>query len=263
MVGNRPDAWALLALPDHARFDGDTLSAKLRQLGLIDHGSVADDPASETWTCRFGALPFRLTIGIAAQAFLAEAAALSEPAGLGIAIVIYASSEPSCDTVDVAQQLCAVTALLAEVSGATSLYWSPARLWSPTNLLADAVAAMEVQSLPPVLHIVAFEPGASADGKWSLSTRGLGWLVGHEMTVNFPTELSQCDASDRVHRLVVAALVHRGLTGPMRVPGVLQGEYFEIRPADTNYLNQNLIIDCFQANRYPHHYIDKKILNIR
>ncbi len=262
MAGSRPDIWALLALPDAASFDGGMISDKLRQIGLLDHGSVADDPVGEVWTCRFGALPFRLTTGIAAQCFLAEAASLAEPAQMAAAIVIDASIGPSCDTVDLAQQLCAVAALIAEVSGATRLYWSPARLWSPTTLLADAVAAMEAQSLPPVLHIVAFEQGAGAGGQWSLATRGLGWLVGHEMTVNFPTELSQCDASDRVHRLVVAALVHRGLTGPMRVSGVVQGEYFEIRPDDTTSLNKNLVIDCFQANRFPYDYIEKKILNI-
>jgi hypothetical protein len=247
MVGNSPRAWALLALPDAARFDGDMVPAKLRQLGLIDHGSVAEDPAGEVWPCRFGALPFRLTIGIAAQSFLAQATPRSQPADMGTAIVIEASSGPSCDAVDLAQQLCAVTALLAEVSGATSLYWSPARLWSPTSLLADAVAAMEAQSLPPVLHIVAFDQSAPADGIWSLSTCGLGWLVGHEMTLNCPSAYSHSDGLRRATRLAIDAMVHRGLIGPMTVRGLTKGETLVIGPAELGEPFPQVTVECRPA----------------
>ncbi len=242
-----PSIWALLALPDAARFDADMVPAKLQQLGLIDYGFGADDPAGEVWACRFGSLPFRLTTGVAAQAFLAKAASLIEPAEIATAIIIDASVGPSCDAVDLAQQLCALTALLAEVSGATSLYWSPARLWSPTNLLADAVAAMESESLPPVLHIVAFDQSVTADGKWSLSTRGLGWLVGHEMTLNCPSAYSHSDGLRRATRLAIDAMVHRGLIEPMTVRGLTQGEALVIGPAETEEPFPRVTVECRPA----------------
>jgi hypothetical protein len=247
MPGSRPDIWALLALPDAASFDGGMISDKLRQIGLLDHGSVADHAAGEVWTCRFGALPFRLTTGIAAQSFLADAAPLVEPAQIGAAIVIDASIGPSCDIVDLAQQLCAVAALIAEISGATRLYWSPARLWSPTTLLADAVAAMEAQSLPPVLHIVAFEQGAGAGGQWSLATRGLGWLVGHEMTLNCPSAYSHSDGLRRATRLAIDAMVHRGLIGPMTVRGLAGRETLAIGPAEAGAPFPRVTVDCRPA----------------
>ena len=247
MVGNLSNAWALLALPDHALFDSDTLPAKLQQMGLIDHGSVADDAAGEVWTCRFGALPFRLTTGIAAQSFLGDAASPAQSAEIARVIVIDASVGSACDAVDLAQQLCAVAALLAEIWGATSLYWSPARLWSPTSLLAEAVAAIELQSLPPVLHIVAFDKSEAADGQWTLSTRGLGWMVGHEMTLNCPSAYSHSDGLRRATRLAIDAMVHRGLIGPMTVRGPAERETLVIGPAEVGEPFPRVTVDCRPA----------------
>lgn len=245
MSASKPDIWALLAVTDAAPLDAVMVSTKLRQMGLVDPGAVADDRAGTVWTCRFGALPFRLTIGIAAQSFLAQAASPpADSAAIATALVIEASVGPSCDPVDLAQQLCTMAALIAELTGARRFYWPPARLWSPTRLLADAVAVMESQSLPPVLHIVAFDKSESGDGQWSLTTCGLGWLVGHEMTLNCPSLFSHSDGLRRATRLAIDAMVHRGLIGPMTVGGLTKGETMVIGPAVTGDPFPRVMVDC-------------------
>lgn len=248
MSASKPDIWALLAVTDAVPFDAAMVSTKLRQMGLVDPGAVADDRAGTVWTCRFGALPFRLTIGVTAQSFLAQAASPpADSAAIATALVIEASVGQSCDMVDLAQQLCTVAALIAELSGASSFYWSPARLWSPTRLLADAVAALESQSLPPVLHIVAFDKSAATDSQWSLATRGLGWLVGHEMTLNCPSAYLHSDGLRRASRLAIDAMVHRGLIGPMTVRGLAKGEVLAIGPAEADEPFPRVIVECRPA----------------
>lgn len=122
------------------------------------------------------------------------------------------------------QRLFVVAAMIAELAGAQRLYWSPAHLWSPVAVLADAVAASEAQGLPPVMHLIAFRPEAEPD----VVTQGLAHFCDVELRL---TDAGDLPFVERVRRLARLA-VHAMLVGPMlpgaAVPGLVSGEILTI-----------------------------------
>lgn len=244
---DRP-ACALLALADAACLDPARLAPLLHRLGLIAYGSVSADAAGELWQGQFGALPFRLTLGSAAAAVLAEARSFpgAPPAEIEHALTLEVAPTSAMDRVDGAQGLCALAALLAEATAAQAFCWLPAQLWSPIALLADAVTAFEDSGLPPVLHIVRFDSvdGGETAGVRTIASSGLGWLVGHELRLKCPSSYSHSDALRRISRLAVDAMVHRGLIGPMTVAGLDKRETLVIGPATEAEPWPSVAIEC-------------------
>jgi hypothetical protein len=141
-------------------------------------------------------------------------------AGSLIAIELEASSFPSQAAHFAAvQQLCVAAVALGSAIGATRLFWPPAQLWSPFSALVDAVAALEDQGLPPVLHLVAMQQRQTEHGATRIISRGLAHFCGVEIALEYGPTFSGIDAVQRLARLVIHAMI----AGPLHVGAVVAG----------------------------------------
>ena len=91
---------------------------------------------------------------------------------------------------------------------------------------------MEARGLPPVLHLVHFEPSRGAAAV-SVATHGLDWFVGHELVLTCPPDFAPADALRRAARLAVDALVNGSLSGMGRIAGLDRGEWLDVGRAET------------------------------
>lgn len=216
------------------------LRRTLENIGLL----TANSPGAGTGdrhALRFADSAVDLLVGEAALAAWQGAAAAVAVRSIGTAaitvpevsgLIALSLHTPSSEIADRheqlqrAQHLFAVAAIVGEAFAAKRLYWPPAALWSPMSALSDAVAAMEAQRLPPVLHMVAFaaEEKMRADGSAVIRSFGLAHFCDVELSLVHPSALSHADAVRRLARLVVHALVVGPLQPGAAVPGMEQGE---------------------------------------
>ena len=136
------------------------------------------------------------------------------------------------DQLRAVQRLCCVAAILGTAMRAERLYWQPAHLWSPVAALSQAVAAMEAEGLPPVLHLIAFRYADTQGGTAShlLQSRGLAHFCGLELMLDYPADMAQTDALRRLARLAIHAMVAGPLRAGAAVEGLSAGETLTVGP---------------------------------
>lgn len=126
------------------------------------------------------------------------------------------------------QHLCCATAMLSAALGAKRMFWPPAALWSSTSELGSAIAAMEAEGLPPVLHLVAFRYADGDHGRSLLTSRGLALFIGAELQLDYPTNFGGAEAVRRLARLAIHAMI-AGPPGPKtHMPGILPDELLTV-----------------------------------
>lgn len=218
--------------------DGD-LGPLLDRLGLEPGTMVAaGDAAATGMAVQFGGVAFDLH-GAGRAPEIARMLLASPCRAVGLVEVPDAAQVPLAISirgpVDVRagalQRLCAVAAMLAPAVGASAMFWSPARLWTSAHALAEAVSAMEAEGLPPILHLVDFDMVATPAGQ-VMRTRGLTWIVGHELRLSCPDSFSHSDGLRRLARLAIAALQPAALMPQQTIPGLLRGERLVIGAMD-------------------------------
>ena len=231
--------WLFLAEGAHA---GAAIPMRraLENMGMLGAGSPAPS-SDDRLALRFADSAFELLVGKAALAAWQRVAVASAVRSIGAAaisapevsgLIALSLGAPSSESVDHherlqrVQHLFVVAALIGEAFAAERLYWQPAALWSPVSALPDAVAAMEAQRLPPVLHMVAFaaDEGVGEDDSAVIRSFGLAHFCGVELSLVHPATMSHGDAVRRLARLVVHALVVGPLQPGAAVPGMEQGE---------------------------------------
>jgi hypothetical protein len=168
----------------------------------------------------------------AAQAMVADGLLAAEPAGPDAAPVIVAALEMAAplpprgpERIIAAQRLCCVAAMLAAGLSATRIAWVPAALWSAAADLGDAIAAMEHEGLPPILHLIAFTLDAVPDApRAALQSRGLAFFADCELRLDYPAQIAPADALRRLARLAIHVMLN-GMPAPgLVVPGLVAGE---------------------------------------
>ena len=148
------------------------------------------------------------------------------PAGLTFALDLpQLQRSDGLQRFQAAQRLAALAAVVGAAFAASRMLWTPAQLWSPVAMLGDAVAALERQGLPPVLHLVAMRRLMTAEGPLSsMQTRGLNWFCGSELRIDHPEAMSDADVVKRLARLCIHAMVAGPLEPGAAVPGLDRGE---------------------------------------
>lgn len=132
------------------------------------------------------------------------------------------------------QHLAFVAATLTDILRVSSLFWPPAALWSNAHELAPAVAAMEGQGMPPLLHFVSFINARADSAENCIRTRGLAWMAQKEIELAAPPAMLGGELLRRLARLAVDAMTHGVYSGPAQVPGLVAGELIEIAPLDSS-----------------------------
>ncbi len=243
------DPWRLYLELPNAAVDYD-LAGLADRLGL--GGTAGPDGA---WILHFGSTAIQMQYGADAErllrAVLDGADAIASVGNASVlppehGHIIALSIQPAAihgvkagdgkwvmDRLQQIQQLCCAAAILSEATGATRLYCATARLWSPAAALIDAIAALERQGIPPLLHIVAFLGGTS-NGDAVLSSRGLCVIAGFELVMRYPPALPVVEAIRRLARLAVHALVAGPLQSGAVVAGIAPGETLTIGTAGEN-----------------------------
>ncbi|MEQ1688897.1 MAG: hypothetical protein ABL874_10020 [Sphingopyxis sp.] len=226
---------------------GDILS-RCGFLGDGDSGCGHDFPIK----ARYWATSIDVTAGFEPAAQLAEERCIA-PAMIGLDILPEAAHShvlaltlprpPVATRPQAVQHLAAMAAALSEPLRTSSLFWPPAVLWSNAAELTHAVITMERHGLPPVLHFVAFvERGAkqdeascaAPDTSQDMCTRGLEWMVGHEVLLSGPLTMPRSEMLRCAARLAVDAMVHGAYSSPTRVAGLTKGEVIDIAPVDSS-----------------------------
>lgn len=240
----------LFLLCDEPRIsDARWLGSTLAGLGFLGDG---DDGLGHDFPIKAGywGTPIDVTIGPAARAQLVEECD-DTPAMAGLDILPDAAHShvlaltlprpPVAARAQAVQHLAAMAAALSAPLRASSLFWPPAGLWSNAVDLTQAVIAMEQHGLPPVLHFVAFfERNAPQDAAASatqsnsqdICTRGLAWMVGHEVLLSGPLTMPRPEMLRYAARLAVDAMVHGAYSSPTRVAGLTRGERIAIAAVD-------------------------------
>jgi hypothetical protein len=214
---------------------------------LLHHATEIDGPVA--FFDRLGLKPggARLTIGGAGIEWAAGAEALAAAGSLanGSGHLLGIASPPDLSTghilafrvadrqraagVQPVLRLCTAVGLVAAATGAASVGWLPANLWSSASMFGEAVVATERQGLPPIMHLVAFDVGPT-----NITTHGLTWFCGHELRLTAPSGYPEREALRRAARLAIDAFMHDGLAGPMTVAGIDKGEQLVIGPRVDN-----------------------------
>ena len=131
-----------------------------------------------------------------------------------------------------AQRLCCVAAMLAAALGATRMAWLPARLWSATADLGDAIAAMETEGLPPILHLIGFASDVQAGApRAQLQSRGLAFFADCELRLDYPAAMPPTEALRRLARLAIHAMLNGAPAPGQTMPGLVDGELLRVAPA--------------------------------
>lgn len=222
-----------LIVGDPATGDPARLCSILERLGFLDDELVAEAaglPACVT----LAETAVSVDAGAHVAAMLGEELARGAASTIGLAavplwsdhgvIAISFDDSQGSGRAVAAHTIAFVASSIAAMSDGMAIFWPPARLWSTSADLAGAVIAMQANALPPVLHFVAFDQRVEQDA-WSIATRGLGWFVGHELTV-----ISQRDLGDmtelmrRAGRLSIDAMVNGPYAPGSVVDGLQPGE---------------------------------------
>lgn len=148
-------------------------------------------------------------------------------------VALSLQRSPAVTRAQAVQRLAFLAAALVGPLGASTMFWPPAQLWSNANELADAVIMMEAQGLPPLLHFVAFNTAPTpSDGEHGIITRGLMWVVGHEIEVSAPLSFSRPELLRRAARLGVDVMANGAYSHAVTVPGLTKGEKIFIAAVD-------------------------------
>jgi hypothetical protein len=206
------------------------LPALIDQLDLVR--GVGSSDSDGAWTLRVGGTAMQLVSGRAARALfdagdadapLSIGGAASEapdPVGLLAIRLVQAEFADQQAHLAAVQQLCVAAVALGSALGATRLFWPPAQLWSPFAALTDAVAALQDQGLPPVLHLVAMRRAGAA----RMQTGGLAHFCGVELAIDHPAEMTEADAVRRLARLAIHAMIVGPMLPGASVAGLAPGE---------------------------------------
>jgi hypothetical protein len=234
------DAYLLLGGCDAAKVEGDAFPALLRRMGLspapADDAALAglfDDPA---WTIRIA--ESSTITGRAASSVVAAATAddvtistagavdFGTP-GTTATLLCHPRWRDGVDRVAASRELLKITVLLADAMAATTIFWSPAGLWSEAQTFRQAIAEMLSSGMPPLMHLLAFDH--RPDGV--TITRGLRFFAGQELQLLPGSGLDRRESIRRLARLALDIMIHGAITGPRSFPGLVDGERIRVGPA--------------------------------
>ncbi len=167
------------------------------------------------------------------------AAGVTPTAGV-IAISIAVDELPrNCAVIDAVRRQCCVAAMVASALDVPMVHWVPAQLWTRTDELAAAVAAMADEGLPPVLHLVNFtctDAATQVGGRdcHELATRGLDVFAGVELSLAYPAAMAEGEAVRRLARMTIHAMVRGAAPEAGMIAGLVDGEQLLIAvPTDS------------------------------
>lgn len=235
----------LLAVSHQPQQDSAVQEQELRRMGLMPEAVdealtyFAGQATGQVWKIRFGQRAF-LTAQIDSDYWLphwlgtdVEVAGsrpnLTANYGAMLALAPLAGTVIAPEDSDIAstRALLKVATLLADMTGASHIFWSPARLWSEIPAFRSAVTEMLDSGMPPLLHLVAFVDG---QGGQYLETRGLSYFCGQELRLIDAGNLSRTEQVRRLARLSLDMMMNGAIAVPRRFPGLGAGESIAVAP---------------------------------
>jgi hypothetical protein len=138
---------------------------------------------------------------------------------------------PDDNRVSACREIFKLAVLLIDLTGADQLYWSPAGLWSDAWTFRAAVSEMLASGMPPVLHLVCFDP-IVPDGP--LRSRGLAFFSGQELEIRNDGGLQTRELIRRLARLAIDVMVNGAIHAPRNFPGLVSGEHVGVEPVVGN-----------------------------
>lgn len=122
-----------------------------------------------------------------------------------------------------------ILVLLIDLSDASQLFWSPARLWTDAQQFRGAIAEMQTSRMPPVLHLVAFRHRDGEAGP-QVATRGLALFGGQELEARLPAGWDMASMVQRLARLALDMMINGPVTRAQQIPGLHGGEWVALTP---------------------------------
>ena len=220
----------LLAKCDPMLFDDGVFEPYLRRMGLEPGVAAVSPPVPELFGGDCLEIRFaeqRALAGRISETILGPVVHPDRPLQPAEVLACAPIGALSGNKVADSRELFKLAVLLIDLTRAEQIYWSPAGLWSDAWTFRAAVAEMLASGMPPVLHLVAFNP-AGAGG--ALRSHGLAFFGSQELEVRESGGLSQRELMRRLARLAIDAMVNGAISARRTFPGLVAGEHIEVAP---------------------------------
>lgn len=220
----------LLANCDPQMFGDGVFEPMLRRMGLEPLTPACASEASRLFDGAFFELHFAEQRALAGRVSNAAWQGVNRSPALGEADGVLAcvpAGIAAGGRVSACRELFKLAVLLNDLTGADKIYWSPAGLWSDGWAFRAAVAEMMASGMPPVLHLVAFNPSGS---NGALRSQGLAFFAGQEIEVRNGGGLAVREVLRRMARLAIDVMVNGAILAPRNFPGLVSGERVQILP---------------------------------
>jgi hypothetical protein len=220
----------LLANCDPMLFDDGVFEPYLRRMGLEPCTATASLASADVFGDHCLEIRFaeqRAVAGRLSDAVIDRVAQPDRPLLSAEVLVCAPISAASGGKVADSRELFKLTVLLIDLTRADHVYWSPAGLWSDAWAFRAAVAEMLASGMPPVLHLVAFNP-TGTDG--ALRSKGLAFFASQELEVRDGGGLPERELVRRLARLAIDAMVNGAISVRRRFPGLVSDERIDVVP---------------------------------
>jgi hypothetical protein len=220
----------LLANCDPKLFDEGVFEPNLRRMGLEPSAAMVPpaDPALFAGEClEIHFAEQRALAGRLSDATIQRVMHPDRPLQSAEVLVCAPIGAARGSKVADSRELFKLTVLLIDLTRADQIYWSPAGLWSDAWTFRAAVAEMLVSGMPPVLHLIAFNP-AGAGG--ALRSNGLAFFASQELEVRDDGGLLQRELVRRLARLAIDAMINGAIAARRSFPGLVADERIDVVP---------------------------------